>query len=100
MMSSRSGCTRSCSGIPRSTEPRAPCRQATARAPLAAPRAAVGTSRQKREAQKAAERVCGVTAVRNQLEVRIVDEHGRQDADLRGAVLQAMALDGLLPGRK
>ena len=60
-------------------------------------RGTVGSFRQKREAQKAAERVYGVTAVRNELEVRIVDEHGRQDADLRGAVLQAMALDGLIP---
>ena len=39
----------------------------------------------------------GVTSVHNELDVRIVDEHGRQDADLRGAVLQAMALDGLIP---
>jgi hypothetical protein len=50
-----------------------------------------------REAQRAAERVDGVTSVPNELEVRILDEHGRQDADLRGAVLQAMALDGLIP---
>jgi osmotically-inducible protein OsmY len=41
--------------------------------------------------------VYGVTSVRNELEVRIVDEHGRQDTDQRGAVLQAMALDGLIP---
>src|SRR5512132_4266036 len=60
-------------------------------------RGTVGSFRQKREAQKAAERVYGVTSVRNQLAVRIVDEHGRQDVDLRGAVLQAMALDGLIP---
>ena len=60
-------------------------------------RGTVGSFRQKREAQKAAERVYGVTAVRNELEVRIVDEHGRQDVDLRGAVLQAMALDSLIP---
>ena len=60
-------------------------------------RGTVGSFRQKREAQKAAERVYGVTEVRNELEVRIVDEHGRQDVDLRGAVLQAMALDGLIP---
>jgi osmotically-inducible protein OsmY len=60
-------------------------------------RGTVGSLRQKREAQKAAERVYGVTSVRNQLAVRIVDEHGRQDVDLRGAVLQAMALDGLIP---
>jgi osmotically-inducible protein OsmY len=60
-------------------------------------RGTVASFRQKREAQRAAERVYGVTSVRNELEVRIVDEHGRQDADLRGAVLQAMALDGLIP---
>jgi osmotically-inducible protein OsmY len=60
-------------------------------------RGTVGSFRPKREAQKAAERVYGVTSVRNELDVRILDEHGRQDADLRGAVLQAMALDGLIP---
>ena len=60
-------------------------------------RGTVGSFREKREAQRAAERVYGVTSVRNELEVRIVDEHGRQDTDLRGAVLQAMALDGLIP---
>jgi osmotically-inducible protein OsmY len=60
-------------------------------------RGTVGGFREKREAQRAAERVYGVTSVRNELEVRIVDEHGRQDTDLRGAVLQAMALDGLIP---
>jgi osmotically-inducible protein OsmY len=60
-------------------------------------RGTVGSLRQKREAQKAAERMYGVTSVRNELEVRILDEHGRQDVDLRGAVLQAMALDGLIP---
>lgn len=60
-------------------------------------RGTVGSFRQKREAQKAAERVYGVTSVRNELDVRILDRNGRQDADLRGAVLQAMALDGLIP---
>ena len=60
-------------------------------------RGTLGSFRQKREAQKAAERVYGVTSVHNNLEVRILDEHGRQHADLRGAVLQAMALDGLIP---
>jgi osmotically-inducible protein OsmY len=60
-------------------------------------RGTVGGFREKREAQRAAERVYGVTSVRTELEVRIVDEHGRQDTDLRGAVLQAMALDGLIP---
>jgi osmotically-inducible protein OsmY len=60
-------------------------------------RGTLGSFRQKREAQKAAERVYGVTSVHNKIEVRILDEHGRQHADLRGAVLQAMALDGLIP---
>ncbi|HEV2919947.1 MAG TPA: BON domain-containing protein [Actinomycetota bacterium] len=60
-------------------------------------RGTLGSFRQKREAQKAAERVYGVTSVRNELDVRILDKHGRQDADLRGAMLQAMALDGLIP---
>jgi osmotically-inducible protein OsmY len=60
-------------------------------------RGTLGSFRQKREAQKAAERVYGVTSVHNNLEVRILDEHSRQHADLRGAVLQAMALDGLIP---
>jgi hypothetical protein len=60
-------------------------------------RGTVASFRQKREAQRAAERVYGVTSVRNMLEVRILDEHGPQDADLRSAVLQAMALDGLIP---
>jgi osmotically-inducible protein OsmY len=60
-------------------------------------RGTVASFRQKREAQRAAERVYGVTSVRNELDVRILDEHGRQDADLRGVVLQAMALNGLIP---
>jgi osmotically-inducible protein OsmY len=60
-------------------------------------RGTLASFRQNREAQKAAERVYGVTSVHNELEVRILDEHGRQHADLRGAVLQAMALDGLIP---
>jgi osmotically-inducible protein OsmY len=60
-------------------------------------RGTVGSFREKREAQKAAERVYGVTSVNNRLQVRMLDEYGRQDADLRGAVLQAMALDGLIP---
>lgn len=60
-------------------------------------RGTVGSFREKREAQKAAERVYGVTSVHNKIEVRILDEYRRQDADLRGAVLQAMALDSLIP---
>jgi osmotically-inducible protein OsmY len=60
-------------------------------------RGTVGSFREKREARKAAERVYGVTSVNNRLQVRMLDEYRRQDADLRGAVLQAMALNGLIP---
>jgi osmotically-inducible protein OsmY len=60
-------------------------------------RGTVASFRQRREAQKAAERVYGVTSVRNELEVRIVGEQGRPDVDLHDAVLQAIALDGLIP---
>jgi osmotically-inducible protein OsmY len=60
-------------------------------------RGTVGSFRQKREAQKAAERVYGVVAVDNELEVRILNEQRRDDADLRGDVLQALMLDSLVP---
>jgi len=38
-----------------------------------------------------------VKSVNNELEVRLLDEHRREDADLRGDVLQAFALDYLIP---
>jgi osmotically-inducible protein OsmY len=60
-------------------------------------RGTVGSFRQKREAQKAAERVFGVVAVDNQLDVRILNERRREDADVRGDVLQALMLDALVP---
>ena len=60
-------------------------------------RGTVGSFREKREAQKAAERIHGVTSVQNELKVRILGEYGREDADLRGSVLQALALDGRIP---
>ena len=60
-------------------------------------RGTVGTFREKREAQKATERVLGVQHVNNDLKVRILTGHGKKDADLRGDVLQAMMLDSLVP---
>src|SRR4051812_34083813 len=60
-------------------------------------RGTVGSFRQKREAGKAAQRVYGVLAVSNQLDVRILDESRHEDADLRGDVLQALMLDALVP---
>ncbi len=60
-------------------------------------RGTVGSFRQKREAQQAAKRVYGVTFVNNDLDVRILTEHRREDAELRGDVLQALMLDSLVP---
>ena len=60
-------------------------------------RGTVGSFRQKREAKHDAERVFGVKNVKNDLQVRIMNQDRQDDADLRGAVLQAMALDGLIP---
>ena len=60
-------------------------------------RGTVGSYREKREAERATERVYGVKSVQNELKVRILSDQGRDDADLRGAVLQAMMLDSLIP---
>ena len=60
-------------------------------------RGTVGSFRQKREAQKAAERVYGVVFVSNELDVRILHDARRDDAELRGAVLQALMLDSVVP---
>jgi osmotically-inducible protein OsmY len=60
-------------------------------------RGTVGSFREKREARNAAERVFGVTGVDNKLQVRLLTESRRDDADLRGDVLQALMLDSLVP---
>jgi osmotically-inducible protein OsmY len=60
-------------------------------------RGTVGSLRQKLKATKAAERVRGITKVRNQLDVRLMNERRRADADLRGDVLQALMLDSVVP---
>jgi osmotically-inducible protein OsmY len=60
-------------------------------------RGTVGSFREKREAQSATERVYGVKTVKNELKVRILTEHAREDADVRGSVLQALMLDSLVP---
>jgi osmotically-inducible protein OsmY len=61
-------------------------------------RGTVGSFREKREARKAAERVAGVIYVDNELDVRLLDEERRDDAELRGDVLQAFMLDAFVPG--
>src|SRR5204863_9806626 len=48
-------------------------------------------------AKQAAERVFGVTSVDNQLQVKLMDDDRRADAELRGDVLQALMLDSLVP---
>jgi osmotically-inducible protein OsmY len=60
-------------------------------------RGTVGSFRQKREAKRDAERVYGVKRINNELEVRVLTTDRRDDADLRGDVLQALMLDSLVP---
>jgi osmotically-inducible protein OsmY len=60
-------------------------------------RGTVGSLRQKREARRAAERVHGVVGVIDDLDVALLTEHRREDADLRGDVLQALMLDAVVP---
>jgi osmotically-inducible protein OsmY len=60
-------------------------------------RGTVGSLREKREAQKAAQRVYGVISVDNQIQVKLMNDDKRADADLRGDVLQALMLDSLVP---
>jgi osmotically-inducible protein OsmY len=57
----------------------------------------VGSLRQKIEAGRDAKRVRGVANVQNDLQVRILTKDRRSDAQLRGDVLQAMALDSQIP---
>ena len=59
-------------------------------------RGTVGSEREKEQTEQDVLRVDGVHAVHNELEVTALDAATRDDADLRGAVLQALALaDGV-----
>jgi osmotically-inducible protein OsmY len=60
-------------------------------------RGTVGSFREKREAESAVKRIYGTKGVDNDLQVKLLDEDRRSDAELRGAVLQALILDGLVP---
>jgi osmotically-inducible protein OsmY len=61
-------------------------------------RGTVGSFREKRDARDDAQRVWGTLSVNDdELQVRLLNHDRRADADLRGAVLQAMALDGVIP---
>jgi osmotically-inducible protein OsmY len=63
-------------------------------------RGTVGSFHQKRAAAAAAQRVGGVTAARNELQVRLMTEGRRADSDIRAAALQALMLDGLVPAER
>jgi osmotically-inducible protein OsmY len=67
----------------------------TADAGVVTLRGTVGSFRQKRDAQKDAQRVYGVKTVKNELEVRLLNR--RSNAELRGDVLQALMLDSVVP---
>jgi osmotically-inducible protein OsmY len=60
-------------------------------------RGTVGSFREKREAKKAAERVYGVTKVKNELQVHLLNGQRRDDAEVRGDILQALMLDAVVP---
>jgi osmotically-inducible protein OsmY len=60
-------------------------------------RGTVGSLREKREANKAASRVSGVMTVDNQLQVQLMNNQKRGDAEVRGDILQALTLDSLVP---
>jgi len=60
-------------------------------------RGTVGSFRQKLEAKKAAERVCGVKGVDSQLQVRLLGDYSKEAAELRGAVLNALTLNTFVP---
>jgi osmotically-inducible protein OsmY len=63
-------------------------------------RGTVGGFIQKRAAAKAARRVHGVSAVNNELTVRLMTENRRTDADIRAAALQVLMLDSLVPAER
>jgi osmotically-inducible protein OsmY len=60
-------------------------------------RGTVGSLRQRREAAEAVKRVYGVREIKNDLDVRPLIGDRREDAVLRGEVLQALTLNSLVP---
>jgi osmotically-inducible protein OsmY len=60
-------------------------------------RGTVGSLRQKLDAKQDAERVHGVKHVTNELEVQVMNDERRDNADLRGDILQALSLNHLVP---
>jgi len=60
-------------------------------------RGTVGSMGAKVSAGRASRRVAGVRHVYNELEVRLLSEHQREDAELRGSVLRALARNAIVP---
>jgi osmotically-inducible protein OsmY len=60
-------------------------------------RGTVGSLHQRSAAVAAAKRVRGSFEVDDQLQVRLMDEYARDDADIRGAALQALQWNALVP---
>jgi osmotically-inducible protein OsmY len=60
-------------------------------------RGTVGSFREKLEATNAVKRLYGTKRVENQLDVKLLNADKRDDADIRGGVLQALMLDTLVP---
>ena len=60
-------------------------------------RGTVGSLHQFLEAEKAAKRVAGTIGVDNELDVRLMDAYAREDADIRGAALQALEWNATIP---
>ena len=60
-------------------------------------RGTVGSAGEKAAAEKSAERIIGVVAVHNELDVQQLTARKRRDAELRAEVLQALMADDLVP---
>ena len=61
-------------------------------------RGTVGSFAQKRAAVTDARRVNGVADVYDELSVRLLNDDRREDAEIRGAALQRLIWDSLIPG--
>jgi osmotically-inducible protein OsmY len=63
-------------------------------------RGTVGSLHQRRIAERAAKRVAGTIDVDNELNVQLMDDWARDDADIRGAALQALTWNASVPDGK
>jgi osmotically-inducible protein OsmY len=63
-------------------------------------RGTVGSFHQKRAAENAAKRVHGTIGVDDELQVRLMDEPAREDAEIRGTALQALTWNAEVPAER